>query len=282
MTDYRSPTTEHRFSIMHESFSLSRGKLVSFLTCQRQFQLRYLQRLPWPVVPLAEPSQALLDRGQQFHQLLQRHFLGLEIIPAAIADDAVRRWWSLFQRYQAALPHGRFLTEISLTVPLDGALLNGRFDLLILGEKDGTPFAHLFDWKTGKAQDEATLRQDWQTRLYLALLAAGGAALLPPGHALLPEQIAITYWYVTEPDAPRTLHYNTAWHTQNWADLAALVAQITALDAEEPWPLTADWSACQNCAYRVLCGRQDAGSQPVVNPDEEAALLDWALEPELP
>lgn len=269
---------------MHDSFLLSRGKLASFLTCQRQFQLRSVQRLPWPAAPLTESAQEMLARGQQFHQLLQRHFLGLAVVPTAVPDETVRRWWSLFQQYRLALPHGRFLSEISLTVPLGGALLNGRFDLLILGEKDGAAFAHLFDWKTGKARSEAALRQDWQTRLYLALLAEGGAALLPPEQTLLPEQIAITYWYVTEPDAPRTLRYNAAWHSQNWAELAALVTQITTLDAQQTWPLTADWSACRDCAYQVYCGRQEAGGRPQdsADPDAEVIVADMALEPELP
>lgn len=274
---------------MHDSFLLSQGKLATFFACQRRFQLRYLRRLPWPAAPLDDQTAASLERGQQFHQLLQRHFLHLPIEPAAIVDETVRRWWSLFARSWRQFPElsrsdNRFLTEISLTVPIGDALLNGRFDLLVIGTAGATPFAHLFDWKTGKAHSEADLRQSWQTRLYLALLAAGGTALLPSGKSLSPAQIAITYWYVTEPDTPRTIQYSAAWHKQNWDEIQAVVAQITAQWEQERWPLTEDWSLCQACAYQTYCGRQGGGSTNAlaIDDDTEPTLPDWSLEPDLP
>jgi CRISPR/Cas system-associated exonuclease Cas4 (RecB family) len=154
-------------------------------------------------------------------------------------------------------------------------VLNGRFDLLVLSSNT----AHIFDWKTGQPRSEADLRHDWQTRLYLAMLAEGSAAL---GQTLQPEQIAITYWYVNEPAAPRTIRYNQAWHTQNWADIQTVVSQINAALAENNWPLTEEWAHCRHCAYQSYCGRQEAGTT-IAEPSEETADESGiALEPELP
>ncbi len=270
---------------MSESLLLSRYKLTTFLACQRQFELRYLQKLPWPKRPLTEKDEALMARGQQFHQLLQRHFLGWEIEPNSIGDAQVRQWYLRFQQSGLQLPNGRVLTEMSLTIPIGAHLLNGRFDLLILGEHDaGKPTAHLFDWKTGKAQDESLLKQDWQTRLYLAMLAEGGSAILKENpNSLAPENISITYWYVTDPEQPRTIQYSAAQHTQNWQDLNMLVTQIESQIAQGDWPLTDDLTQCQVCAYQTICQRQRAGvADPILEDEEEQADVWETAVPQLP
>ena len=263
---------------MTDSLLLSRYKLTTFLACQRRFELRYLQKLPWPQRPLSVADEDVLARGQQFHQVLQRHFLGWEIEPATIGDAQVRQWYLLFQNSNLQLPNGRILTEMSLTIPLGQHLLNGRFDLLILGENEqGQPTAHLFDWKTGKAQDSSKLKQDWQTRIYLAMLAEGGSALFADEQAQLqPENIRITYWYVTDPDTPRTLTYSAKQHAENWADLQSLATQIDTHIGQEIWPLTDDFAECQRCAYQTICQRQATGTAvPVLDEDADVLADDW-------
>jgi len=273
---------------MPDSLLLSQTKLDTFLICQRRFQLRYLRRLPWPDPPLGDESAEVLARGQQFHQVMERHFLGLDVVPDEIADGRVRHWWRQFQASRLAMPNGRFLPEHRLTVPIDGHLLLGRFDLLVVGEEAGQPFAHIFDWKTGRAREESDLRQHWQTRLYLALLAEGGGALWPNypthGRSLAPEAITLTYWYAADPDSPRQIRYSSAWHRENWAEIQAIAAQIETALARNEWPLTEDWSACRQCAYQVYCGRQAAGSAPlpVEEADDPAEDAPFSLEPQTP
>ncbi len=273
---------------MSQSLLLSQGKLEAFLTCQRRFYLRSLRRLPWPAAPLGDESEDALARGQQFHRVMERHFLGLDIAPEEIDDGRVQHWWQVFRTSHLAVPSGQRLPEHRLTVPLGGHLLLGRFDLPVVGERDGRPFAHIFDWKTGRARPENKLRQDWQTRLYLALLAEGGGALWAQGgngRSLSPDRVSLTYWYAAEPDTPRTIRYTSAWHAQNWADIQAIVAQIDAALAKDDWPLTDDSAECPHCAYQVYCGRQAAGPSNLPLPaeveasDEEDFL---ALEPQTP
>lgn len=271
---------------MTESLLLSRYKLTTFLACQRRFELRYLQKLPWPQRPLSVQDEELLARGQAFHQVLQRHFLGWDVEAAAIGDAQVRQWYLQFQNSKLQLPQGRVLTEMSLTIPLGQHLLNGRFDLLILGKSEqGEPTAHLFDWKTGKAQESSKLRHDWQTRLYLAMLAESDTALFPGTQTpLKAENISITYWFVTEPDVPRTLTYSAAQHAENWASLQAIAAQIDTQIAQGDWPKTDDLSECQRCAYQMICQRQAAGTAvPVLDEDADVLADDWETAvPELP
>ena len=155
---------------MADSLILSRTKFSAFLACQRRFELRYLRQLPWPDAPLSEQAEQVQGRGQQFHQLLERHFLGLPVEMNEIGDSVVRAWWLAFQSSGLQVPNGRSWPELSLTIPVRGHLLNGRFDLFISDKRQ----AHIFDWKTGRPQPESLLSDDWQTRLYLAMIAESG------------------------------------------------------------------------------------------------------------
>lgn len=233
--------------------------------------------------------EELVNRGQRFHQLLERHFLGLHVNAGEITDANLRRWWSLFERSGLDTPVGVLLPEITLTIPVGQHQLTGRFDLLVLTREDNDIFARLFDWKTGKISNETELTQDWQTRLYLAMVAEGGGALLPDGRkanevSLNPDNISITYWTITDPEKSRTIHYNQSWHTQNWTEINTLISQIDHQPEGEIWLLTDDWSNCRYCEYQSFCGREEAGSpiHEVTEPEESQNKSDLQLEPELP
>ncbi len=274
-----------------EQQTLSQYKLANFLACQRRFQLRYLRRLPWPAPPLLERTEEIMQQGQDFHQYLERHFLGLAISPATLTESRVRQWWQAFEAHSPVKdlpPNARFLPETGLTVPLGNHLLYGRFDLLVIGEDENKrPFAHVFDWKTGRPATSAELNGRWQTRLYLALLAEGGSAFWPQKMPLAPEQISLTYWFVQEPDQSLKIGYSADSHTANWTELQHIATELDKAFARGEWPLTDDWNECRECAYQVYCGRQAAGTAVPEMDEHDAAEEPTApdeqlLTPELP
>lgn len=271
---------------MNDAITFSRYKLTTFLACQRRFQLRYVRDLPWPAEPVTEAWREASRRGRAFHRMLHRHFLDLPVAEPAGDDPALQRWWRIFREEAPSLPASERRPEETLTVPIDGHRLSGRFDLLILsGDR-----AHIFDWKTEARPRSATaLRDDWQTVLYLALLVEGSRALRPGGPPLNPEKVDLTYWFVQAPQAAVTIPYGHDAHAENWQRLTDLVRLIDhRLSEEGVWPLTDDWEECGRCAYQVFCGRQ--GAPPADRPswqeeaswEEEGAAGDSALEPELP
>ena len=254
--------------MMDERLTLSRAKLTAFLACQRRFQLRYREQLAWPLAPLDDRGEEARLRGERFHQLLHRHFLGLPITDEMVEDKTVGRWWQTFKKQGPVLSSGsprshRAFPELSLTVPIGRHLLTGRFDLLILGEKA----AHIYDWKTdARPRTEAELVNDLQTRLYLALAVEGSPALEQP---VDPDQLSLTYWYVNDPAAAVTISYSKEAHHDNWATLAAVVQEIdTQLSTQTVLPLTDDLGECARCAYQIYCGRQMA----------TMSLDEWELE----
>lgn len=244
---------------MREPLLLDQTALATFEVCPRRFQLRYLKRLPWPSSPLDRGQSQAVERGRHFHRLMERHFLGLPVQGEAVGDDVVGDWWNRFLHSNLTIPNGRLWPEHRLTIPAGDNFLTGRFDLLILGEEDGQPFAQLFDWKTSRPRTVVELESEWQTRLYLALIAESGQAFFADGQRLTPERISLTYWYASEPDQPRVVAYSAAKHRQNWSRIQALVAAIEAHDPDKIWPLTEDWIHCRSCRYQTYCGRQEAG-----------------------
>jgi hypothetical protein len=247
-------------SRMSDMIVLSRGKLAAFQACPRRFYLRYQRQMAWPAPPLDGTTAVAIQQGAQFHQLLQRRFLDLPLADDLAADEQLADWHAIFQRHGPKLPpDGRRYVEFTLTAPLGDCLLTGRFDLLLLTADR----AHIYDWKTERRPRSAVaLREDLQTRLYLALLYEGASALdvdLPP------EKIQLTYWYVHAPDSPVTFTYSAAWHSENWAYLQRLAAQVAAAQRADQWPLTDNWEECRRCAYAAYCGREGSADQ----------LLDW-------
>jgi hypothetical protein len=188
-------------SRMTEIIALSRGKLAAFQACPRRFYLRYQRQMAWPAPPLDGTTAVAIQQGAQFHQLLQRRFLDLPLADDLAADEQLADWHAIFQRHGPKLPpDGRRYVEFTLTAPLGDCLLTGRFDLLLLTADR----AHIYDWKTERRPRAAVaLREDLQTRLYLALLYEGAAALDVDSAA---GENPVNLLVRSRPGVPRYLH----------------------------------------------------------------------------
>jgi hypothetical protein len=268
-----------------ESLTLSQARLLAFLTCRRRFQLRYLDQLSWPVTPLMPRQRSSVEQGRKFHQLLERFFLNLPVNEIDIPDRQLRLWWKRFEEHVLPLPPGRTLPELRLTVPVGRHFITGRFDLVIIGYEKDQPAVHIYDWKTSQPRPVEQLQDDWQSKLYLAMLAESKNALIRESGTLTSEQIKLTYWYVTDPVSPHTITYSPEQHEQNWAEIQMLVIDIDNCLETDQWPLTDNWSHCRSCTYWAYCGRFEAG-EPEKILAEELARYQYVpapfLEPDSP
>ena len=268
-----------------DTLTLSQARLLSFLTCRRRFQLRYLDQLSWPDLPLSPQQRTAVEQGQKFHQLLERFFLGLPVNESEISNRQLRIWWKRFEENLLPLPPGRSLPELRLTVPIGRHFLTGRFDLVNIISENDKPGAHIYDWKTSRPRPTGELQDEWQSKLYLAMMAESETALTGENRRLSPNHIKLTYWYVTDPQTPRTMTYSIEQHEQNWAEVEMLVDEINSRQKMNQWPLTDNWSHCRSCAYWAYCGRFEAGASREILAEE----LDQCdpdpvpfLEPEFP
>lgn len=254
-----------------ETITFSQASLLTFLKCRRRFQLRYLDRLSWPDLPFLPQQREAIEQGQRFHQLLERVFLGLPVEELDLTDSQLQIWWRRFEENVLPLPSGRALAELRLTVAISDHFLNGRFDLVIVGNESGNPIVHIFDWKTSRPRSVVELEESWQSKLYLAMLAESGTALVNGREILRPEQIELTYWYVSDPQSPRTITYSQEKHAHNWAEIESLVNEIDACLKQDYWPLTDNWSHCRSCTYGTYCGRFETGAVEHIIAEEEVA-----------
>lgn len=202
---------------------LSQGHLNLLEICPPRFQQVYLEQLSSIPSPEQQQKQTW---GSRFHLLMQQRELGLPIESLLQADEELKR--SLIALKDAAPEI--FLSESSLcessiwreaehcrTVNFGNYLLTVIYDLLIADVQK----AKILDWKTYlQPQTKTKLATNWQTRLYLYVLAETSE--------YLPEQISMTYWFIKLPDRPKSLTfpYSQAQHEQTKQDLTRLLTQL--------------------------------------------------------
>lgn len=206
---------------MKSSFvRLSQGHLNLLQKCPPLFQQVYLDQLRSPTSPEQKEKQAW---GSQFHLLMQQRELGLPIQSLLEEDEQLQHsLTSLIDTAPEILqPEDNTWrdAEHCRTLSFQGYLLTVIYDLLIASPAS----AQIIDWKTYlQPQNRAKLAQDWQTRLYLYVLAETSD--------YLPEQISLTYWFVKLPTRPQrlTFTYDSRQHQQTKQELTTLITQLDA------------------------------------------------------
>ena len=197
---------------------LSQGHLNLLATCPPKFQQIYLEQLYSPPSPEQQEKQTW---GTRFHLLMQQRELGLPLEPLLAEEPELHN--SLAALIQAApeilqtTSKDNREAEHSRILIFNNYLLTVIYDLLIFGESQ----AKILDWKTYlKPQKKKYLAENWQTRLYLYVLAE-------TSH-YLPEQISFTYWFVKLPHQPQSLTftYNSQQHQQTKQDLKDLLDRL--------------------------------------------------------
>jgi hypothetical protein len=246
-----------------DNFQFSQASLQDFVDCRRRFQLRYLERRPWPAVesePMLE-NEHTMRQGAEFHHMIQQHLLGIpaERLSARLEQgdaqvEELRRWWV---HYLADLPGkiealARRYVEVGLAASLGEHTLLAKCDLVVVPPGGG---AVIFDWKTARRKPRrAWLAARLQTRVYPYLLVRAGAHL-NDGQPFSPEQVEMRYWFSDFPQEPERFPYSQEQYQADEAYLLGLAAEVARLDPAQTFALTEDERQCRFCVYRSLCDR---------------------------
>jgi PD-(D/E)XK nuclease superfamily len=249
---------------------LSQGHLNLLETCPRKFQQVFLEQLGSPTTP---EQQERLAWGSRFHLLMQQRELGLPIESLVQEDPQMQRWVTglvgAAPDILAPNPNSEMFRESEhcRTLAFGDYLLTVIYDLLIA---DATS-AQILDWKTyPRPQNRQWLTHNWQTRLYLYVLAETSN--------YAPEKISMTYWFVqSQPEAKSlTFSYNLGQHEQTRRDLTRWLNQLTQWLQDyaqgKPFPQVKEESVtCDSCQFNIRCfGRSDRisqNSQTELNPN---------------
>jgi hypothetical protein len=243
-------------SSTNELLRLSQAHLNLLETCPRKFQHTYLEQLKSPANPQHEENQTL---GSRFHLLMQQREMGLPIASILEADSQLQTWMSNFANAAPEIltpnnPQTFRDSEHYRTIKIDQYLLTVVYDLLIADNQQ----AQILDWKTyPQPPSKRTLEQNWQTRLYLYVLAETSA--------YLPQNISMTYWFVQSKGEPQNIRfdYNHIKHQQTAKQLHQLLHQLTswlsAYQNKELFPqIPPNSSACNYCDFATACQRTQA------------------------
>lgn len=231
---------------------LSQGHLNLLETCPRKFQHTYLEQLNSPANPEHEERQTL---GSRFHLLMQQREMGLPINSFLQTDPQLQSWMSAFANaapeiLTPATDRGTFReSEHYRTLQVQDYLLTVIYDLLIADNHK----AQILDWKTyPKPPDKRKLSKNWQTRLYMYVLAETSE--------YIPENISMTYWFVQSQGKPQNIQftYSDSLHKQTGKRLNELLNQLTIwlnnYQRGELFPQVPENSkACDYCQFAQKC-----------------------------
>jgi PD-(D/E)XK nuclease superfamily len=243
---------------------LSQGHLNLLEACPRKFQHTYLEQLSSPSDPEHEERQTL---GSRFHLLMQQREMGLPIDGLLQINAQLQRWMSAFANaapeiLTPATDNQTFReSEHYRTLQVQDYLLTVVYDLLIADNQQ----AQILDWKTyPKPPNKSKLGQNWQTRLYMYVLAETSE--------YLPEKISMTYWFVQSEGKPQNIKfsYDAGQHEQTARKLNQLLSQLTnwleRYQNNEQFPQVVEGSkACNYCQFATRCDRRQATEEAMSN-----------------
>lgn len=255
------------------NFTFTQSSLQAYRDCARRFWLAYVEQLPWPAVEAApvHEHEALMQRGQRFHRLVERTEIGMDPgqvaaqIDAAVDPVMAAQYAAYLEHRPRDLPQAVREIEVllSTTLQLAGAgdaaesvRLAAQYDLI--AAEPGGP-AVIVDWKTGKrAATRPQLQEQTQSLVYPFVLVEASAGL--PWGPVRPEQVEMRYWFTAAPLKPVTLRYDGAQHDRVRARLRSQIAAILAGRGEDDFPKVEDTPAnrkrfCSFCVYRSRCNR---------------------------
>ncbi|GAB4538487.1 MAG: PD-(D/E)XK nuclease family protein [Pleurocapsa sp.] len=236
---------------------LSQANLNLLEICPPKFQQIYLDGL----ASLPDPEQQeSLDWGSRFHLLMQQQELGLPIASLLEKDEQLN---NAFASLTQAAP--QILTKDSnswreaehcRTLGMGNFLLTVIYDLIIAE----TDKATIFDWKTYRQPPKKSdLAKNWQTRLYLYVLAETSD--------YLPEQISLTYWFIKSANPKsHTFQYSAKKHQNTQRDLRNLLNDLEQrLEAyqqhQTPFPHRVDCE--KKCPFARDLNNLDTQDNPV-------------------
>ena len=236
--------------------SLSQTHLTLLETCPRRFQYIFDQALAIP--PSPQGQEAALW-GNQFHLLMQQQSLGLPIAVMAPAHgEMVAKVEALQQQapqlFQAEPKESLRQSEHQRTLAFNGYVLTVIYDLIVLTESSGL----IVDWKTYlKPLPKARLANNWQTRLYLYVLAETSR--------LSPDQLTMAYWFVRHqdeqgkdlPPSDYRFTYSLSQHDRTRTDLLRLTDRLSELRGRQAFPQTNNLESCTRCPFQIRCQRMD-------------------------
>lgn len=224
---------------MNTQSQISQSTLNLWQACPRKYQHQVLDNFHLP-----SESNTKMEQGSRFHLLMQQRELGLDVSNLAASDPQLQNWVSAFEHNPPVMIDGYRHAEHLRTCKLNSFILTAIYDLLILGDDR----AQILDWKThDRPISAAVLQTNWQTRLYLYILAATTD--------YLPEQISMSYWFANT-GTTVAIAYNSLDRDETHRELIQILSEMLHSQRTDYYPqLPQDSERCTKCEFKYRCDR---------------------------
>lgn len=202
---------------MTSYWHLSQTHLKTLETCPPVFQKRYLQQLK--SLPNLKSEEGM-QWGNLFHLKMQQYNAGLSLDQIFTDNEKFNQSLiALISATQDIWNSPDIITkqaEYKLNYSIEQFIFTAIYDLIILYPNK----AVIFDWKTSLKPEDNKLINNWQTKLYLYILAE----ILN----YKPHQIEFTYWFIKLPNEPQslTIKYNKTKHDRTRQELNSLLNKL--------------------------------------------------------
>ncbi len=198
---------------------LTQESLTLLENSPQKFQKIHLEKNGMPFSAINKEQQ---DIGNDFHTIVKQLLMGLPVSSLLSNYPHLRHWVEGLKKavpdiFTPASSDELKECEYPCTLMMEGHLLSVVYDLLIASPEK----AEILEWTTSKMPAKPKfIRDNWQTRLYLYVLAEQGD--------YKPEEISMTYWFVQSEGLPQSFKftYNTVQHKKTKLHLLQLVGQL--------------------------------------------------------
>lgn len=249
-------------------FVFTQQSLATFTNCPLKFKKRYNDHLKWDNYP-EETIKKRIERGNDFHLLAQRYFLGIDIGLLEEKEEhlELKSWINNLKSKFSITSDNQYLPEYKLRMNSSFIKLEANFDLLIVKNNE----IQIWDWKThsGSLRRNKLLKNQLidslQTKVYLFMLKEN--ARLVFGKEIPSQNISMYYWQPDPAEIIGSIQYNDAMHENFREVIKSKIMNILEYDYSM-FNKELYRKHCKFCEFNWFCNKGEVDFN-LVEEDEE-------------
>lgn len=201
------------------NFLYTQSSLSTFKACPYKFKLRYFQGLYWSEDDEVRES---FRRGNEFHLLAERYYMGLPVESAGIADKKLLEDLEKLKTIHPLKEGWKHFPEFEIRFNKEGIRLLGRYDLILVKPQNKI---QIIDFKTNKKKlHEKEMEDNLQTRIYLFLLWENYNLILENARKI--RNLEMIYYQTEHPEEEIFIKYDEKKHGENKKKIKKTMEEI--------------------------------------------------------
>lgn len=244
-------------------FLYTQQSLGTFEKCPLKFKKKYIEGLKWDSFSSPEVKEQI-EKGNLFHLMANRYFLGVETGEEYIDEASEIRVWIANLRKSFKLSEdARMLPEHKLRLINGDMRLEANFDLI--SYQNGK--LSIWDWKTHSDNDSSkknirakTYQQSLQTKIYLFVIKE--LSHLVAGHEVMAKDIGMTYWQPNPPQAIVQIPYSDKLHEEFRHEIEQKIQTVKEYDYRT-FDKARYIKSCRFCEFNWFCNNDKVSFEDI-------------------